>query len=999
MAQETVIQLSETSVLNDAKRMGLNLGGPEPWAASQYMKNLLQNPGFESGEYGMVWHTHSSAGTQRAPQDFWSTEWNNDALNIGQPVGFWNNADYEIVTGAAAGRSGKVSNFTHENNQYTWYFDQPGTTPDFWSVVLARQTFTKSFGAKTPSNNADITTVRPGSPGVQSFRATYPGASWMAVWNTYMDSYWRDSEAAAGKMMLVRGSWRMEFWAKAKVTGEQIRVRFYREGEGSFIDRTITLTSQWQRYTVDAVVPDGADFAGPYAANAYRPLLTMSVYILTPGGEIWLDDASLHRRDWTNPTAFTDTFVNRLKELNPGVLRDWRVQFGASLDNELAEEHARKLTGWRPHSRRADTYGYSLHEFLQLCQEVGAEPWYSIPPTFTGEEYTNLAAYLCAPVSSGHPYALKRAALGQSTPWTTVFPTIHLEFGNELWGAASGSDPFFGGSVLGGVKLGKIAGDRFAILRASPYFTASHFNLIIGGQNGFPGRQGEIMNNSTTHDDIALAPYFGTLDTWNNQEEIYYPLFVRALNTGASRVAQSKAIVDLYNRGTKMSIYEINYHTTGGPAPESQRNPFVAGASGALALPLYMLSFQRDLGVNTQCAFTASQFSYGYENGKYVRLWGLLRDIEGSQRKRPTWIGLEMVNKAIFGNMVDTNHSGTLPTQTVGAVNGLSAPTTFEVVHSYAYHDDFDHSVVLFNLDLSSSHAIRLNHARTPQHIAKMYQFAPANIAQTNEDALLLNYSTTTLNNFSASYPMTLPPRSLTVLTWSTKMGLTPMPATLQFPDTVIYTISDQAMTIQNEATTSGPRQVLGITPVSGDVTSFQLLTSLPSVSIAPGGSSNLQFRFTPQTNGQKTATYQLATTDPDFPTVDITLTGKGTGDEDGDGVPVPTDVFPWNPNDWTDTDGDGLGDNFENLIINFAQTDGDSGNDYIQSFAEVLPDDDFDGDGLSNMDEFLYRTDPTDGTTSLPLNRAAGIAAVLVAFGVMIALNRRFWSGKRRTT
>ncbi|MDZ4861368.1 MAG: choice-of-anchor D domain-containing protein, partial [Candidatus Hydrogenedentes bacterium] len=868
--------------------------------------------------------------------------------------------------------------FTHEGGKYTWYLDQPGAVPDNWSVVIARQSFVKSFGGKLPNLQADNTTKRPGSPGVQSFHALYPGAPWMPVSSTYMDSYWRDSEPAAGKMMIIRGNWRAEFWAKGKNIGDQMRVRFYREGEATFIDRIINLTTQWQHYELDAFVPDDTDSLGPYGPAEYRPLLTLNFYAITPGGGLWLDDASLHCTDSTNPTAFTDTFVDRLKELKPGILRDWRVQFGASLDNELAEEFARKVTGWRPHERRANTWGYSLPDLLNLCREIGAEPWYSIPPTFTGAEFIDLCAYLCAPVSSGHPYALKRAAQGQNEPWVNVFPTIHLEFGNELWGAASGLDPFFGGSVLGGERLGKIAGDRFFIFRTGPYYDASKFNLIIGGQNGFPNRQGEIMDNSSSHDDIAIAPYFGTLDSWDSDEEIYYPLFARALAIGATKAAQSKAIIDGFGRGTKMSIYEINYHTTGGPAPASHRNPFVAGAGGALALPLYMLNFQRDLGVNNQCAFTASQYSFGYEKNKYVRLWGLLRDIEGTKRKRGTWLGLEMVNKGIFGNMVETTHSGALPTQTVGAVNGLSAVTTFQVVNSFAYHDGYEHSTVLFNLDLDSPHAVRLDHAQTPQQIAKMYQFAPANINHTNEDAQMLDYSTTTLNDFSASYPMTLPPRSLTVLTWSTKMGLTPLPTTLQFPDTLINTVSTQALTVQNEATTIGARNVVGISPLSGDTGSFQLLSAVPSASIAPGGSTQLQFQFSPFANGQKSASYLVATNDPDFPSFTITLAGKGTGDEDGDGVPIPTDLFPTNPYDWADTDGDGMGDNFEMLIINAAQTDGNPGNDFIQTFDDVLGLDDFDGDGYTNAEEFMYLTDPTDGTTSLPVQTLALVAALL---------------------
>ena len=54
-----------------------------------------------------------------------------------------------------------------------------------------------------------------------------------------------------------------------------------------------------------------------------------------------------------------------------------------------------------------------------------------------------------------------------------------------------------------------------------------------------------------------------------------------------------------------------------------------------------------------------------------------------------------------------------------------------------------------------------------------------------------------------------------------------------------------------------------------------------------------------------------------------------------------------------TDTDGDGLPDGWEQQII-----DADPG-DGIETFADVLPGDDFDGDGVTNADEFANGISP----------------------------------------
>ncbi|MGD8671567.1 MAG: hypothetical protein PVF31_15845, partial [Desulfobacterales bacterium] len=80
--------------------------------------------------------------------------------------------------------------------------------------------------------------------------------------------------------------------------------------------------------------------------------------------------------------------------------------------------------------------------------------------------------------------------------------------------------------------------------------------------------------------------------------------------------------------------------------------------------------------------------------------------------------------------------------------------------------------------------------------------------------------------------------------------------------------------------------------------------------------------------------------------------------DSDGDGVPNNEDAFPSDPSETIDSDGDGIGNN----------ADEDDDNDQMPDAWEIeygfdpLRDDateDFDGDGLSNLDEYLAGSDP----------------------------------------
>ncbi|MBI0583284.1 MAG: hypothetical protein ISF22_03550, partial [Methanomassiliicoccus sp.] len=86
-------------------------------------------------------------------------------------------------------------------------------------------------------------------------------------------------------------------------------------------------------------------------------------------------------------------------------------------------------------------------------------------------------------------------------------------------------------------------------------------------------------------------------------------------------------------------------------------------------------------------------------------------------------------------------------------------------------------------------------------------------------------------------------------------------------------------------------------------------------------------------------------------------------GDQDGDGFPDVTDAFPDDPREWSDSDGDGVGDNSDHAP--FADRDGDGYPDNEDAFPDDLLEwRDADGNGVGDNSEFYPLDSDDDGFT-----------------------------------
>jgi hypothetical protein len=141
--------------------------------------------------------------------------------------------------------------------------------------------------------------------------------------------------------------------------------------------------------------------------------------------------------------------------------------------------------------------------------------------------------------------------------------------------------------------------------------------------------------------------------------------------------------------------------------------------------------------------------------------------------------------------------------------------------------------------------------------------------------------------------------------------------------------------------------QTAGIPVSLSNANSATATFTAPAVGFA---GETLRFRLTVTDNGNLT--------DVDYCNIDVTK--EEVIDSDGDGVPDEEDAFPFDPDEWLDTDGDGTGNNAD-------EDDDDDGmpdiweEEYGLDPLKDDADEDADEDGVSNEDEYVAGTDPTE--------------------------------------
>jgi len=423
--QLTTIRLTDNVLVEDCSRFGINLGGDAYYSGAVLVKKRVrcnfEGTSYRQCHFGPVWKKNG-ASTWFGVPDPWRK------ILVG-------NGTYTVLSGPARWTSGAIRDVTtvpyeHQGEmieQDFFVFDReiPETPPNSGLLVESLRLDEGQLPHRPHdywmSESVAISTgdVPPGSFGVAAARLDGRGERSFIRFATHYHRYGR-----------LNGTWRVNIWAKAVSGKPELKVACSREEYGG--SATVRPSGEWRKYELAVTADAVPEPKGPGDS------VHLTFVLSAAGGQVLVDDIEVWLEGDENPTAFRDDCVRMLRKYNPGPVRCLQMG-GNTMKNALRPPMRAHSFTSRKSSKPGPREGhskspYGLHQMYELCEYIGAEPWYCLPGTLQREEVADFMEYLGGPPDT--PYGRIRARMGHPRPWTEVFDRIHVEFGNEAWNNA-----------------------------------------------------------------------------------------------------------------------------------------------------------------------------------------------------------------------------------------------------------------------------------------------------------------------------------------------------------------------------------------------------------------------------------------------------------------------------------------------------------------------------------------------------------------------------------
>ena len=554
----------------------------------------------------------------------------------------------------------------------------------------------------------------------------------------------------------VRGDWTLSFRARAVAGNPRITI----SGPGR---EQVKVEREWSDFAFAFTVDE-------FAGNIFTALIEVE------RGVVLIDDI-LFRHVGRNPTAFSDLFVDQLRRLQPGVLRFLQMG-GNTIPNAIRPPiQSFRFSGspWMKAGPEGGpfTHRFSMHEFYELCKEIGADPWYCLPGVLTAEELEQFMEYIAAPANTG--LGRLRAQLGQEEPWTEVFNEIIVEFGNEAWNQ-------WGPFMSSGYSGPEYWRELFEAGRNSKWYRP---NIVFSsaGQNVNHWLNRRIIADTSNADLFAIATYLiHRLDPeveerlGSDQRALYRWLFGYAPAHLLEHEGMQANAAATREHGLELAVYETNHHAADGEASSEFRNRFLQSLGGALNIAQNKLIMLQEHGARNQCFFTM----FGHINTAYqikdVRLFGAVLSMKNEEvRYRPHWQALQLANVALGGDLLKVAYEGRVPMYEA-PVYDMNARTWKEArqwpaVRALPFADGPMRSMILLNLEVERPVTALVEFRDTVAGQSALWTRLGADDINAHNELELpapqVGITSGLLEEFASGSEIILPPHSMTVLQWT----------------------------------------------------------------------------------------------------------------------------------------------------------------------------------------------------------------------------------------
>jgi hypothetical protein len=553
-------------------------------------------------------------------------------------------------------------------------------------------------------------------------------------------------------------SYRLSFWAKQVGMDRPIEVKV-----GEMAKRELAIGPEWSEYTIP--------FMGA-APKETDPLL----FTARGPGALYLDEIHIREIGNVPPDAIYPHVEDALRRYRPGMLRLWALQrnvgYGRSLDAGLGPVSA---ANQEFEQTRGGVTGapVDLHQQLELCERIGAQPWIVVSTLFTPDEYRNLIEYLSGAPDT--PYGGKRAGRGHPRPWSESFPRIGIELGNETWNRMFSGQGFNSRPK----DYGQYAELVFRIMQAVPGFDRTRYTFILNGwTNGIDRKWGYsplAIAECPSADVSGLAFYTGGWDAVGvikaeDQRWGWFNILTFSYRMLRPRTEQFMAMIrDMAaerGRPIAAAVYEAGPgYTLPGPGKfnlDEQREG-KSMAQAVNALDIFMLNCAN--GYADQAFFTFRNAHYW---SSHNRTWG----------EHIAWKALALRNTLLAGDLI-TAKAMRLPTvdlpeaeaeivsQSNSAdrnVRKFPAMAGVPLIACHPFRDGKRYATMLYSRRLDAATPVTLDLPFEPKSDVHIHRLGDGDPSAHNIDQEVVTVREEIRHDAARSYTLTLPPSSVAVV-------------------------------------------------------------------------------------------------------------------------------------------------------------------------------------------------------------------------------------------